>query len=323
MVSAMMFSAVGCSMVEKTEEGIRKTVVAKVYGDKITLGEVDDNLKGYFEKVIAQYGEDYKENEEAMQYITQQRLSVLETAIQDKIFAAKAKELGVEPNEEELNTKANEKLDEMKAAYESEEKYQETLELVGITEEELIKDLKLSIISELVYDEVTKDIKPTDEDIQKYYDENKSNYTESPNRVRPAHILVEDEAMAKEIIEKLDNGADFAELAAEYGTDGTKDNGGDLDWVEYNSTSIDATFLLAAKSLEKGAYTPAPVQTQFGYHVIKCLDKEEYPVQPLEDVREEVEATVLEEQKATLWKETFSKWQEEADIKLYEEKLSE
>ncbi len=323
MASAMMFSAVGCSMVEKTEEGIRKTVVAKVYGEKITLGEIDDSLNGFFVKVKEQYGENFKENDEAMQYIAQQRMSVLDTAIQDRIFDAKAKELDIMPTDEELNAKADEKLAEMKEAYESEEKFQETLTMIGVTEEELIKDVKLSVISELVYDEVTKDVKPTEEDYKKYYEDNKNSFTEKPNRVRPAHIVVEDEATAKEIIEKLNNGADFAELAAEYGTDATKDKGGDLDWVEYDSTQIDKTFLLAAKALEKGTYTPAPIQTQFGYHVIKCLDKEEYPVQAYDEVKDEVEAAVIEEQKATLWQETFKKWQDEADIKLYEEKLSE
>lgn len=323
MASAMMFSAVGCSMVEKTEEGIRKTVVAKVYGEKITLGEIDDSLNGFFVKVKEQYGENFKENAEVMQYVAQQRMSVLDTAVQDRIFAAKAKELNIMPTDEELNAKADEKLAEMKKAYETEEKFQETLTMIGVTEEELIKDVKLSVVSELVYDEVTKDVKPTEEDYKEYYETNKNSYTEKPNRVRPAHIVVKDEATAKEIIEKLNNGADFAELAAEYGTDATKDKGGDLDWVEYDSTKIDKTFLLAAKALEKGTYTPAPVQTQFGYHVIKCLDKEEYPVQAYEEVKEQVEATVLKNQKDDLWKETFKKWQDEADIKLYEEKLSE
>lgn len=323
MASAMMFSAVGCSMVEKTEEGIRKTVVAKVYGEKVTLGEIDDSLGGFFVKVKEQYGENYKENAEVMQYIAQQRLSVLDTAVQDRIFAAKAKELNIMPTDEELTAKADEKLTEMKAAYESEEKFKETLTMLGVTEEELVKDVKLSTISELVYDEVTKDVKPTEEDYKKYYEENKNSYTEKTNRVRPAHIVVKDEATAKEIIEKLNGGADFAELAAEYGTDATKDKGGDLDWVEYNSTQIDQTFLLAAKALEKGAYTPTPIHTQFGYHVIKCLDKEEYPVQAYDEVKDKVEAAVLKEQKDALWKETFTKWQEEADVKLYEEKLSE
>lgn len=325
MASAMMFSAVGCSMVEKTEEGIRKTVVAKVYGEKITLGEIDDSLNGFFVKVKEQYGENYKENAEVMQYIAQQRMSVLDTAVQDRIFAAKAKELNIMPTDEELTAKADEKLAEMKAAYESEEKFKETLTMLGVTEEELIKDVKLSTISELVYDEVTKDVKPTDEDYKKYYEENKNSYTEKTNRVRPAHILVEDEATAKEIIEKLNNGEDFAKLAVEYGTDGTatEELGGDLDWVEYNSTQIDQTFLLAAKSLEKDTYTPTPVHTQFGYHVIKCLDKEEYPIQSYDEVKDKVEATVLKNQKDALWKETFTKWQDEADVKLYEEKLSE
>ncbi len=323
MAATMMFAAVGCSMVEKTEEGIRKSVVAKVYNQKITLGEVDDNLGFVLKQVEAAYGKDYKNNEDAMSYLVKQRLSMLDTLVNDVIFRNKAEEFGILPTDEELETKANEKLASIKESFESEETFQSAISATGLTEEQFLQEIKLSLISEIVYEEATKDVTVTEEQEKKYYEENKSAYTEKTNRVRPAHILVEDEATAKEIIEKLDGGADFAELAAEYGTDATKDKGGDLDWVDYNSTTIDKTFLLAAISIEKGAYTPAPVQTKFGYHVIKCLDKEEYPVKDFEAVKEEVHTAVLDQAKYTKWTETLKEWQDDADIKLYEDKLKQ
>lgn len=323
MAATMMFAAVGCSMVEKTEEGIRKTVVAKVYNKKITAGEVDDNLGLVLKQVEAAYGEDYKNNEEAMSYLLKQRLSMLDTLVNDVIFRNKAEEFGLLPTDEELVTKAEEKLASIKESFESEETFQSALSATGFTEEQFIQELKLSIVSDVVYEEATKEVTVTEEEEKKYYEENKSSYTEKINRVRPAHILVEDEGKAKEIIDKLDGGADFAALAAEYGTDTTKDKGGDLDWVDYNSTTIDKTFLLAAISVEKGAYTPAPVQTQFGYHVIKCLDKEEYPVKAFEIVKEEVHTTVLDQAKYIKWTETLKEWQDDADIKLYEDKLDQ
>jgi hypothetical protein len=90
-----------------------------------------------------------------------------------------------------------------------------------------------------------------------------------------AHILVADEALAKTIIEELNNGGDFAALAAKYSTDpGSKDNGGDLGWVgkgqfvpEFEKALFD--------DLKVGELTPAPVKSQFGYHVIKLLGREE------------------------------------------------
>lgn len=323
MASTMMFAAVGCSMVEKTEEGIRKTVVAKVYDEKITLGEVDDNLGAVINQVKAYYGEDYKNNEEAMAFLVEKRAAMVETLVNDIIFKTKAEELKILPSDDELTKKANEKVAEEKEKFGSEEEYKKALESIGFTEEQFLEEIKLSLISEAVYDYVTKDVTVTDEEVKAYYDSNPYEYTDETNKINPAHIIVQDEETAKEVIEKLNNGADFAELAKEYSMDGSKDKGGDLGWHDYDSNKIDRTFLLAAIALDKGAYTPNPVQTRFGYHVIKCLDKKEYPAKPFDEVKDEVHETVLTNAKNAKWSETVKEWQDAAKIKLYEDRLSE
>jgi len=84
------------------------------------------------------------------------------------------------------------------------------------------------------------------------------------------HILVEKESEAKEIIEKLKKGEKFEELAKASKDPGSKDNGGDLDW---NSPSgFVKPFSDAMVTLEKGKYTETPVQSQFGWHVIRLED---------------------------------------------------
>ncbi|WP_346928972.1 peptidylprolyl isomerase [Clostridium sp.] len=322
MASTLMLSVVGCGMIEKTEEGISKTVVAKVYKEKITLGEVDSKLATVFEQAKAQYGENYKENSEAMEYIKQQRLSMLDTMVNDIIIKNNGEKLKVVPSDEEVETKSKEKLDEIKKSFKSDEEYKNALKAAGITEESFLEELKPAIISNAVYEEVVKDVTVTDEEIKTYYDSNQNLYTESPNKVKPAHILVKTEEEAKDIITRLDKGEDFAKLAAEKGTDATKDKGGDLGWIEYTSNQYDKTFLMSAISLKKGEYTKTPVSTKFGFHVIKCLDKEEYPVRPLEEVKEDVKDVLLEQNKYNKWVETVTAWQKEANIKLYEDKLS-
>ncbi|WP_346939079.1 peptidylprolyl isomerase [uncultured Clostridium sp.] len=322
MASTLMFSAVGCGMIEKTEEGISKTVVAKVYKEKITLGEVDSKLATVYERVKAQYGENYKENSEAMEYIKQQRLSMLDTMVNDIIIKNNGEKLKVVPSDEEVQAKSKEKLDEIKKSFKSDEEYKNALKAAGVTEESFLEELKPAIISNAVYEEVVKDVAVTDEEIKTYYDSNQNSYTESPNKVKPAHILVKTEEEAKDIIARLDKGEDFAKLAAEKGTDATKDKGGDLGWIEYTSNQYDKTFLMSAISLKKGEYTKTPVSTKFGFHVIKCLDKEEYPVKPLEEVKEDVKDVLLEQNKYNKWVETVTAWQKDADIKLYEDKLS-
>lgn len=321
-LSALVVSMVGCSMVEKTEEGVNKTVVAKVLGEKITIGEIDKQLAVVLKNLEKEYGAEYAKNEEAKQYLQEQRFSVLNTMINDVIIRDQANKLGVMPTEEQLNEEGKKQLDEIKASFKTEEEYKKSLEQTGLTEETLLNEIKPAVISDKVYEEVVKGVNVTDEEIKTQYNNNQLKYTEKPNRVRPAHIIVKTEEEAKAIIERLNKGEDFAALAKEKGTDPTKDKGGDLDWIEYTTTQYDKTFMMAAISLSKGEYTKNPVATKFGYHVIKCLDKEEYPVKKLEEVKETIKSELLEQKKYTTWQDKVKSWQEDSKIKVYEDKLS-
>jgi len=84
------------------------------------------------------------------------------------------------------------------------------------------------------------------------------------------HILLEKEAEAKDIIEKLKKGDKFEELAKVSKDPGSKDNGGDLDWNAPGG--FVKPFSDALVTLEKGKYTETPVQSQFGWHVIRLED---------------------------------------------------
>lgn len=92
------------------------------------------------------------------------------------------------------------------------------------------------------------------------------------------HILVDDEETAKELIKQLQEGADFAELARTNSTDvGSGANGGDLGW--FSKGAMVAEFETAAYALEKsGDFTTEPVQSQFGYHIIQLIAKQERPL---------------------------------------------
>lgn len=84
------------------------------------------------------------------------------------------------------------------------------------------------------------------------------------------HILLEKEADAKEIIEKLKKGEKFEELAKASKDPGSKEHGGDLDWNQPGG--FVKPFSEAMVKLEKGKYTETPVQSQFGWHVIQLED---------------------------------------------------
>ncbi|MDB5410422.1 MAG: peptidylprolyl isomerase [Rhodospirillales bacterium] len=93
----------------------------------------------------------------------------------------------------------------------------------------------------------------------------------STEQVKASHILVGTEAEAKSVIADLNKGGDFAAIAKKRSTDPGKDNGGDLGW--FSREDMVPAFANAAFALTKGQYTKTPVQTQFGWHVIKLEDR--------------------------------------------------
>lgn len=115
-----------------------------------------------------------------------------------------------------------------------------------------------------------------------------------PLQFKARHILVESQGQAVEVIERLDNGADFAELAKSASTGPSGPNGGDLGWFSPNQ--MVKPFSDAVAVLEDGSYTAAPVQTQFGWHVILREDSREAEAPPLDTVRGEIEQ-VLQQRK--------------------------
>ncbi len=99
------------------------------------------------------------------------------------------------------------------------------------------------------------------------------------------HILVENEAEAKDIIARLKkNPKAFEALAKEKSKDrGSKDNGGDLGW--FDPRGMVPEFGAAVAQLAKGKFTEEPVKSQFGYHVILLEDSRQQQVQPLEQIK--------------------------------------
>mgnify|MGYP001248085676 CR=1 FL=1 len=114
--------------------------------------------------------------------------------------------------------------------------------------------------------------------------------TASREQVTAAHILVASEAEAKAIITSLNEGADFAELAKSKSTGPSGPNGGSLG--KFGRGQMVPAFENAAFALEVGKITKQPVQTQFGWHVIKVESKEIAPAPAIENMREQLVQTL-------------------------------
>ncbi len=123
-----------------------------------------------------------------------------------------------------------------------------------------------------------------DADAQKEYDAIKSQLGSKEYKTR--HILVDKEDDAKAIIAKLQKGEKFDELAKQSKDPGSKDKGGDLGWSA--PSAYVKPFGDALTKLEKGAFTPMPVKSDFGYHVIKLEDVRDLKVPTFEETKGQI-----------------------------------
>ena len=126
--------------------------------------------------------------------------------------------------------------------------------------------------------------KVSDEALHKEYDSIKAQLGDKEYKVR--HILVENEADAKDIIAQLQKGEKFEKLAERSKDTGSKINGGDLDWNA--PANFVKPFADAVVSTPKGKFTATPVQTQFGWHVIMVEDIREAKIPPFDEVKQQL-----------------------------------
>jgi len=166
----------------------------------------------------------------------------------------------------------------------------------------------------------------SEEDITKYYDEHVSEFTK-PASVKVGHILIKLDPKAKEketsevlakaqgIRAKLDAGADFAKLAAEYSDDErTKKKGGDLGFITKERMSPD--FSKVAFSLREGEISE-PVKTPLGYHIIKTGEKKAEEILPLDTVKKKIDSRLRNTMKRELMKNEVTRLKEKYGVKLY------
>jgi peptidyl-prolyl cis-trans isomerase C len=145
-----------------------------------------------------------------------------------------------------------------------------------------------SAMAQSLIEKVVKE-RTTEEKVTGYYNDHKVQYARP--QVKASHILVKEEALSNEIKAKLDGGEDFSALAKAHSMDpGSKDSGGSLGW--FKKADMVGPFAEAAFAADKGV-TTAPVQTRFGWHIIKVDDKREEI--PLDEVREQIEGALGQE----------------------------
>ena len=171
-------------------------------------------------------------------------------------------------------------------------KYAEEMKMDETAEfEAALNNARKEILASMAISETVKAVEVTEEDMKSFYEEN-SNYFEKGATVSAKHILVKEEEKCQEILEEIIAGKVFEEAAQQYSTCPSGQKGGDLG--EFGKGQMVPEFEQAAFAAEIGQVV-GPVQTQFGYHLIKVETKNEASVAPYAEVEKMIKQNLLQQ----------------------------
>jgi peptidyl-prolyl cis-trans isomerase C len=153
--------------------------------------------------------------------------------------------------------------------------------------QEQLELARMNVIVDAGLQQYLEDNPVTDAELKPEYD---AQVAAMPREYRARHILVDDKANADAITKEVKGGADFAKVAIKKSKDASSANGGDLGW--FAPDSMVKPFADAVASLQPGEITNEPVQSQFGWHVIKLEEARATAPPPFEEVKDRVKVMV-------------------------------
>jgi peptidyl-prolyl cis-trans isomerase C len=182
-----------------------------------------------------------------------------------------------------------------------------------------IDDLRQRLVVQRVMRDYQEAPTLSDDEIKAYYDQNQRLF--SGAQIHAAHILVKDEALAKQLRAELDTEPEkFEDLAKVNSVDtATAARGGDLG--TFGQGRMVAEFERAAFALEKPGDLSPVVQTPFGYHIIKLIERKEGPAKPFDEVKDRIRVAMVNQRRQELVTKRFDKVKGDAKIDVHEDVL--
>jgi len=291
-------------------------ILVKVNDEIILQSELDETV----ELIKTQYkmlGKNYNESE--------LNSKTLNEMIEQKLIITMARDEKIEVSDDAVNDRVNEFIDSLRNRFSSEEEFESALLKEGISYPDFRLKLESQVRDKLIYDKVKQKKQQefiskavvSDEDIRKYYEENKETFKIN-DEMNLAQIFfdkskgspVELKKKAEETVKKLLAGEDFNNLLKTLSQEDGVD-GGALGWVD--TTQMDKKIRTALSNAKKGKIA-GPIETEDGFHILKIIDLKKGKIQELSEIKEKIRVKIIESKIEKMWKEWIDKVRQQAYI---------
>ena len=290
--------------------------VAVVNGVVINQAHFDKELKVHLDG-FARQGKQISDEQ-----MTILKKDVLDGLIDREVLYQESQKAGIKVPDQKID----DQMAGIKKRFPNEEEFKKAMASMGLTEEEVRLQVQRGLaIRELIDQKVASSIVVTDEETKAFYDENPQ-FFKQPEQVKASHILIKVEptaddatkAAARKKIEdtrkKLSDGGDFAELAKEYSEGPSAPRGGDLGY--FRRGQMVKVFEDTAFSMKINEVS-GPVESRFGYHLIKVYDKKPEQTLAYADVKDKIAQRMKQDKIQQAAKEYVGNLKKDAKIEKF------
>jgi len=284
-----------------------EAVAATVNGTTITFYDLDQA----FRNLISQYDSKTlnQMDENSMTFL---RRLILENLINNELLYQEAKSRRIKVSSSEIE----EQIEAIRSQFPSEEDFRRYLEYQGLNLATLREAIKRELMIQKLEDNVAGEITIPEEDIKKYYEENKSLFI-TPPQYHLRQMTFSSQEEAETVLKRLYLGEDFTQLAKDNSKDAYASTGGDLGWVSESNLPSEVKETLSSLKDKPLAITPV-IKIGENYYIYQIVEFKPQEEKKYEEVKEDIEKSLKEEQKRVKIEHLVAELREKSKISIAE-----